>query len=1030
MKRIISMLLLMATLFTTVVFSVPTSAASVEIPAKTESTFFGSDVIAVVQKNIEENRWVASKVSEIVDAAKFWKERTYDELWEYMYSSTLDRAWFCTTEAGTCPDCGATVGGHGWVIDPAVLFKMACPNCGSLFPKNDFEAYYESGLDEHRIFREELADKTLLVNSEDGSKNFVDDGHGVVINGIRYRFIEKYLLNGLFMINVRTGIECLANAYIITGDVDYARRAAILLDRLADLYPDFDFMKQGTIYEGQASADGSVGYWDETNDTINRLATAYDKIFEGMAGDTELVNFLNQKAIQYKLDNKKETIADIRKNIENGIFIHTLNKPGLVHRNFPMQEVVLTIVKAVLNYDYFTSEAVDSDTYNGTSKGGTFDDGIYESVKYVIDNGLGVDGWTGEKSITGYGAKTVASSWQLIARIAEKDANLIPSLIIDKPKFLEGINMYINLWANETYFPNNGDSGDTFGLQNYLPIYDFVGENFGEPSIIELLCTVYDVTKEAKYLQLAGKCANYALGSGSNNKLPGNILTPDLKTKSSEYSKILKALPSSYIEQESTNYEEWHIATIVTGEGAKKRYIMLDYDSGGGHGHFEAMNTYIYYKKADILPDYGYPPIAYDNGWNNKYIYWYRHPLSHNTVTVDGKKDPQVKLIKGNGVVKQYGSITLWGIGEAFKTMGATTGNFLDYQYDRSLTMIDIDDSDSYILDIFRVSGSGEHVKSLHSAEGALTVNGLTFADGGKINDSNVLMNNISTATGVSKNWNATFNYKNLKAGDITYPHTVITKYTDLSNGLTSVIKGDAVAFKDGQSVAKEFAVPQLLLVNANGSFTNFVGVFEPHTKEAGAKVASITRLESELTDLSGVAATDRDVAVSVVLLSGTTDLYVSIDKTKYNETETKNGVKIASLGFETDAENAFVRKDKDGNIVYISIVNGSYVKLGEKEFKVNETTAFAEIKVQGEIACLTTSDVAKDKVTVTGYTLVDSLPESTPATTPDTAPGTTPDTTPEEDGEDSSLILWIIIGVVALAAIGGGVFFLTKKKK
>jgi len=154
----------------------------------------------------------------------------------------------------------------------------------------------------------------------------------------------------------------------------------------------------------------------------------------------------------------------------------------------------------------------------------------------------------------------------------------------------------------------------------------------------------------------------------------------------------------------------------------------------------------------------------------------------------------------------------------------------------------------------------------------------------------------------------------------------------------------------------------------------------------------------------------------------------IFVDKTKYNETETKNGVKLDSLGIETDAESVFVRKDADGSIKYISFAGGTYVKINDKSVTVSGKADFLELKIKGEEAMIKNSGVAKESVTLVGYTLVDSLPE----TAPETIPETTPETELEDNGEesDSGLILWIIIAAVVLLAVLGTVFFLAKKKK
>ena len=69
----------------------------------------------------------------------------------------------------------------------------------------------------------------------------IDDGNGYSDGEHRWMFIATYLIYGQWKRHVYAGITHLADAYTITGDVAYARKAGILIDRLADLYPTFDF---------------------------------------------------------------------------------------------------------------------------------------------------------------------------------------------------------------------------------------------------------------------------------------------------------------------------------------------------------------------------------------------------------------------------------------------------------------------------------------------------------------------------------------------------------------------------------------------------------------------------------------------------------------------------------------------------------------------------------------------------------------------------------------------------------------------
>ena len=88
------------------------------------------------------------------------------------------------------------------------FIAVRCPHCQELFPKNDFEKFHASGLDEHGVFDPKKADRALLFNTEHADKSDpkhafgVDDGAGYVApDGKRWRFISAYLIYG----TIRTG---------------------------------------------------------------------------------------------------------------------------------------------------------------------------------------------------------------------------------------------------------------------------------------------------------------------------------------------------------------------------------------------------------------------------------------------------------------------------------------------------------------------------------------------------------------------------------------------------------------------------------------------------------------------------------------------------------------------------------------------------------------------------------------------------------------------------------------------------------
>ena len=210
------------------------------------SFFFPPELMSRARVNTQKYAWGTDALKKTVARAKPWIDLSDDELWSLMFSHTLERAWMVWSD-GHCPACKQDVVMYNWKIDAwKHPWKLQCPNCGELFPKNDFHQFYLSGLDENGIFQHKLADRSLLYNAEhpdpdDPLHRFgIDDGKGYSDGKDTWHFIATYLVYGQWKQVVLAGIENLADAYVVTGDPVYARQAGILLDRVADLYPDFD----------------------------------------------------------------------------------------------------------------------------------------------------------------------------------------------------------------------------------------------------------------------------------------------------------------------------------------------------------------------------------------------------------------------------------------------------------------------------------------------------------------------------------------------------------------------------------------------------------------------------------------------------------------------------------------------------------------------------------------------------------------------------------------------------------------------
>jgi hypothetical protein len=309
---------------------------------KQTSALYPPEVIARVQANVADGQWAAGVRQQVVQAAELWRAMEDEALWRLMFGATLPRAWMVWSD-GHSPITGEPVPMYNWKMDAlAHPWKVQDPTSGEWFPKNDFKAYYDSGLDVHGVFEEARANRALLFNTEhpdpsDPLHQFgVDDGHGYVNEkGERWRFIAAYLIYGQWKQAVLGGIGRFSAAYAVTGDPVYARKAGILLDRVADLYPSFDFKPQGIMYEGPGTA-GYVSTWHDSCEETREMALAYDMVFPAIRQDAALVTFLSRQAARRTSSRTgSKAFADVQRNIEAGILRDALAHPEKIYSNYP-----------------------------------------------------------------------------------------------------------------------------------------------------------------------------------------------------------------------------------------------------------------------------------------------------------------------------------------------------------------------------------------------------------------------------------------------------------------------------------------------------------------------------------------------------------------------------------------------------------------------------------------------------------------------------------------------------------------------
>ena len=882
--------------------------------SKSKSVLYPPELVERARANVSKYPWAVEYRNKVVESAEAMLAISDDELWDRMFGNTITRSWMVWSD-GYCPSCKKSVPMYTWKFGyPDRPWKVICPHCGDWFPKNDFEAYYKSGLDKQGIFQQGNADKSLLFNVDHPDPNDplhmfgVDDGEGYVEGNKRWRFIGAYLVYVQWRHLVLAPICTYANAYVLTGDKRYAHKCAVLLDRVADLYPTFDFATQGVVYAGRSNqGSGYVTIWHDANLETRQLAMAYDMIYDGIEGDGELVKFLSTKARQYQIPNPKSSIADIRRNIESGLILDPLTHSWRIESNYPQTEITKAILLMILGWPDNRDQ-------------------VYTVIDPFFKNGTAVDGVTGEKGLTTYAAGAVAGMTSFLMTCASVGDDFLSEMVKRYPRIPDMYRFYVDTWCFQQYYPNIGDAQD-FALRNT----SYAGMSFAKgfsftPSAFSYFWELYKLTGDPVFVQLLYQ------GNGNTVKgLPYDIFADDPNRFQQQVKEVISKVGPVIKEPPSVNKYKWHLAILRSGQARKGRALWIDYDSGGRHGHDDGMNIGLYAKGLDLLPDFGYKPVQY-GGWQSYKATWYGISAAHNTVVVDGWS--------------QYaadGICTLHAFGKGFNAFRASCPEMIKgKQYERTVVMVDVSPSDSYVFDVFRVIGGSSHSRFMGSHFGSLTVQGLDLHPVQDFTNGTVMRNfqgDTSPMPGWSVDWKIEDRYHYLSPDS-----DVHLKYTDLTQDAEAYV-AEAWISLGGYQQNEEDWVPRIITHRRGNSplATTFVGIIEPY--ECQSNIASVRRVNIQTR--SGKSFSEANVAIEVTLTDGRKDLLIAMDSE--NPLEDSPSLSTHKLYFQrdwdvcSDAELVFVRRSASGAIERIILCNGSFLRANDRLIHLAEKADFWE---------------------------------------------------------------------------------------
>ena len=870
---------------------------------------YSEERITNLRNNCRKYEWAKQQLNAAVEKAKPWLARTDEALWMMVPGQDLPRTIDVAYDkfaAGPkfvgCIVCGDKIFKYGnYPYDPDFEnkpWKLTCPSCGSVFPTNDFGKYYQSAIDGYGLFNPAKGDTSLLFNTahpdpKDPLHKFgVDNGFGYVHNGRAYKYIGYYTWKYWMYIN--DGLAALADAFLYTGDQRYAHKAAILLDRIADVYPSMDwkpYADRGWYHSDGGSGRGKIegSIWE--TGVVQKFADAYDKILSGTQNDPSLYAFLKHQSEKYKLPDPKGTRDLFVANVDDGI-LKTAFKAVLslqIRGNQGMHQLTLATCAIALITDPLTTQWLD---WLFAPDGG--------AITELMINRFDRDG-TSDEGAPGYAFIWGRQVSTLAALLRDYPAYTNHNIFRDFPQFKNAYTVAYRMAALGKAIPNIGDAGST-GLVNMQA---------ADPGF---MATGYLYTRDPAIAVAAYRANGY-----SAKGLGLDIFSKDPEAVNRE----IQQIGESAGPRPAAGYlmSGFGLALLESGNGASGIAIANNYGRTKMHAHRDLLNFDLFAFGHWLAPDQGYPEFATNIPSTTE---WTRSTISHNTVMVD--QQPQVSVwggytrlftqLKGFGVFELDGKKAYPGIKEYTRTMflvGSSNSNSID--------------SNAYVIDVFSIKGGHDHVFSFHGPPGEVTANGLKLQDQDKGTYAGVDVSKGTAARDFPVGYSFLYNVKKDAAPPSAFVidwkaedgYRGITGKDDIHLRMHAMTSCNDVALADGDPPQNKPGNPKTLsyvLMHRSGADLNssFVSVFEPYRGKPF--ITSVQRLDKG----DGAA-----IMIKVEKTDGHTD-YLLYNPSSENVVKLPNGVVMnGTIGYIEEKDN---KADK------AILINGSSLIYGKMKLR------------------------------------------------------------------------------------------------
>ena len=632
---------------------------------KTGRNYYTEERLEWMRDNLARHEWAQAERDRIIARADRWGNYDDETLQRLVPPPQVARC--IHVHADGCPVHGAEILRHpggikSWRMSFDEPYRIQCPVGGEWYPSNDFWAYLQGGCD----------DESLLTG------DFVDDGWGWQSpdHDKKYWFVGFYA-GEMTRRWLLPAIRDMSAAYLLTDDPRYAHKTALLLWKLAEHYPEYEYENQSRYgLEFQRTYYGRLQYYTWECFTIEAVAPAYDAVWPAIEGNAALERFTGRSAAQIR--------GDIEERMLRVMAADIMAEPRRIGGNYGMHQAALLQLALVL------------DTQEGEHTSA-------DMVDWVV---------TGPERVTLYTATPLPDA---LINLFHRDG--VP---FESPSYncgwmsdleevaelllLNGVDVWaeprfqgLYLWPLKTLVCGTmtqpeGDSNNLFaGALGIQPRYlERAFQRLGDPRLAR---------------------AMVQSGAPFRRDLFHKSLEADIRAAAEQHPETVgvtgELLPG------------YGYATLQTGTERNRTALAVRYGHYTAHRHFDTLNLELYSRDHPLTPDLGYPETA--DTFDPRRFGWLSHNIVHNTVMVNATRQT---LAFGEPV-----SYHPEGWAQFTEARSPLTYPEVTSDYRRAAMLVDLDGEDAYAFDVFRVVGGQQHDWVIHGNEAEFSVEGIALSE-------------------------------------------------------------------------------------------------------------------------------------------------------------------------------------------------------------------------------------------------------------------------------------------------------------